>query len=109
MIMTEEIIYINDPLGRQICINKKLCSRKLKEIAPLDLYDDLYTVLAKPAILIEIRKTPPEFAYFRSIGWHFAVLIKVKFAAHLWQAYTCVINPSDDELVELLKIGKQII
>ena len=89
---------------------KKLCSRKLKKIAQLvDLYEDLYTVLAKPAIVIEIKKSPPEFAYFRSIGWHFAVLIKVKFAACLWQAYTCVINPADDELVELLKTGKQII
>ena len=108
--MTEEVIYINDPFGRQICINKKLCSRKLKKIAQLvDLYDDLYTVLTKPAIVIEIKKSPPEFAYFRSIGWHFAVLIKVKLAACLWQAYTCVINPADDELVELLKTGKQII
>jgi hypothetical protein len=107
--VTDEIEYINDPLGRQICINKKLCGRKIEELAPLDLYDDFYTVLTKPAILVEIQKTPPEFAYFRSIGWQFAVLIKVKFAARLWEAYTCIINPSNDELVELLKRGKQII
>ena len=107
--MTEEIVYINDPLGRKICINKNLCSHEIEEIAPLDLYDDLYSVLSKPAILIETLKSPPEFIYFRSIGWHFSVLFKVRFTGDCWEAYTCTINPSDGEIVELLKNGKQII
>ena len=107
--MTEEVIYINDPLGREICINKNLCSHKMEELAPLDLYDDFYTVLSKPAILIETLKLPTELIYFRSIGWHFSVLLKAKFTGHCWEVYTCTINPSDGEIVELLKTGKQII
>ena len=109
MIMTEEVVYINDPLGRKICINKKLCSHELEVLAPLDLYDDLYSVLSKPAILIEILSFPTEFVYFRSIGWHFSVLLRVKFTGHYWEVYSCTINPSDGEIVELLKKGKQII
>jgi hypothetical protein len=109
MIMTEEVVYINDPLGRKICIRKKLCSQEIEQIASLDLYDDFYTVLSKPAMLIETSDTPKELVYFRSIGWHFSVLIKVKCIGHSWEAYTCMFNPPDGDIVELLKAGKQII
>jgi hypothetical protein len=107
--MTEEVIYINDPLGRKICINKKLCSQEIEQLASLDLYDDLYSVLSKPALLIETLDSPPELIYFRSIGWHFSVLLKAKFTGYYWEVYNCSINPSDGEIVELLKTGKQII
>lgn len=107
--MTEEVIYINDPLGRKICIPKKLCSHELEEINALDLYDDIYSVLSKPAIVIETLSTHPELIYFRSIGWHFSVLIKVRFTGYDWEAFSCTINPSDGDIIELLKEGKQII
>ena len=107
--MTEEMIYINDPLGRKICFPKKLCALEIKEIDMLDLYDDIYTVVAKPAILIETLNFPVEYFYFRSLGWHFSVLIKVKYIHHCWEAYTCIINPSDTDIVEILKRGKQLI
>ena len=107
--MTEEVTYINDPLGRKICIAKNLCSLENEEIDTLDLFDDLFSVITKPAILIEASGTPKEFCYFRSIGWNLSVLIKVKFIDHCWEAYSCIINPSDEVIVSLLKNGKQII
>jgi hypothetical protein len=107
--MTEEIVYIDDPLGRKICVAKNLCSLENEQINSLDLYDDLSSVIAKPAILIETSDLPVELFYFRSIGWKLSVLIKVKLKKRLWEAYKCVINPSDADIVRLLKKGKQII
>ena len=107
--MTEEMIYINDPLDRKICIPKKFCALEIKEIESLDLYDDLYSVVTKPAILIETSDSPAEYLYFRSIGWHFSVLIRVKNIGYCWEAYKCTINPSDADIVEILKNGKQLI
>lgn len=107
--MTEEMIYINDPLGRIISFSKKLCSLEIEHIDSHDPYDDLSSVIAKPAILIETSDLPVKLFYFRSIGWQLSVLIKVKFEKRLWEAYKCIINPSDADIVGLLKKGKQII
>ena len=107
--MTGEVVYIDDPLGRKICMAKNLCSLENKEINSLDLYDDLLSVIKKPALLIQTSGAPTEFLYFRSIGWHLSVLIRVKFINHFWQAYKCTINPLDADIVDILKNGKQLI
>jgi hypothetical protein len=107
--MTGEVVYIDDPLGRKICMAGNLCSLANKEINSLDLYDDLSSVIKNPALLIQTSDIPPDFFYFRSIGWNLSVLIRVKFLNHFWQAYKCTINPSDADIVELLKNGKQLI
>ena len=106
--MTEEVLHINDPLGREISIAKNLCSLK-SEIDALDLVDDLFSVLKKPALLIETSDSPKEYLYFRSIGWNLSVLIHVRFIHDFWEAYKCNINPSDAEVVEFLRNGTQII
>lgn len=107
--MTEEVIYINDPLGRKISIAKNLCCLEHTEIDSLDLLDDLFSVIKKPALLIEMANPFKEYLYFRSIGWHLSVLIHVKTVQEFLHAYKCSINPSDADIVELLKRGKQII
>jgi hypothetical protein len=56
--MTGEVVYIDDPLGRKICMAKNLFSLENKEINSLDLYDDLLSVLKKPALLIETSDAP---------------------------------------------------
>jgi len=107
--MTKEVIYIDDPLGRKICVEKNLCSEAMEEIEANDLFDDFMSVIKKPAILIQTTDTPPEYLYFRSLGWHFSVLLQAKFVSGFWKAYKCTINPLDADVVELLKTGKQII
>lgn len=107
--MTGEVVYIDDPLDRKICMAGNLCSLENKEINSLDLYDDLSSVIKNPALLIQTSDTQPEFLYFRSIGWHLSVLIRVKFINQFWQAYKCTLNPSDADIVDLLKKGKQLI
>jgi hypothetical protein len=106
--MTEEVTHINDPLGRTICMTKNLCCLE-KEIDSLDLLDDLFSVIKKPALLIETSGPPTEYLYFRIIGWHLSVLIHVKYTHDFWEAYKCHVNPSDAEIVELLKNGRQLI
>ena len=107
--MTEEVGYINDPLGRKINLAKNLFNLDNEEIDKLDIYDDLLSVIKKPAFLIETTDIPSEFLYYRSIGWNISVLIKVRFAGYYWEAYKCVLNPSDGDIVEILKNGKQIL
>jgi hypothetical protein len=107
--MTEEVVYINDPLERKISMSKNLCNLEIEEIDQLDLYDDLFSVIQKPAFLIETTDSPSEFLYYRSIGWNLSVLIKVRFAGYFWEAYKCMLNPSDGDIVEILKNGKQIL
>ena len=102
-------MYINDPLGRKISLGKDLCKLEDQEIEALDLYDDLFSVISKPAILIETSDDPAEYYYFRSVGWHLSILMKVKCSGYLGKAYKCTLNPSDADIVDLLRTGKQII
>lgn len=107
--MTEEVIYINDPLGRKISIAKNLCCFQKIKLNSFDLLDDLFSVIKKPALMIEMARPVTEYLYFRSIGWDLSVLIHVKRIKHLLHAYKCRINPSDADIIDLLKNGKQII
>lgn len=106
--MTDEVVYIEDPVGNRISLAKKLCCIGDEEMGENDLYDDLYSVIKKPALLIQ-TDVPSELNYYRSIGWQFSVLIKAKWNINNWEAYQCIINPSDNDIVALMKTGKQII
>ncbi len=107
--MTEDMVYTTDPFGRMVYFTKELCKLKKEELDSEDLHDDLFSVIKKPAIIIETSDSPKEFLYFRSIGWQLSVLLHVKFKNKFWEAYKCIINPSDSDIVELLKKGKQIL
>lgn len=107
--MTEDIVYTTDPLGRKIYIAKNLCCLENIIIDSPDQLDDLFSVLKKPAILIETTSSPAEYLYFRSIGWNLSVLMQVKLTYDFWEAYKCTINPLDADIVELLRDGRQII
>ena len=106
--MKDEVVYIEDPVGHRISLAKKLCSISNTETEGNDLYDDLYSVIKKPALLIQ-TDIPIELHYYRSVGWQFSILIKVKWNTRNWEAYKCIINPSDTDIVALMKKGKQII
>lgn len=107
--MNEEVVYIEDPLGRKIYLTKEFTCLEHTDNEVHFLYDDLYSVIQKPALLIETFNIPVELLYYRSIGWQFSVLIYVKLITINWEAYKCICNPSDKDIVELLKNGKQLI
>ena len=91
--MNDEMVYIDDPLGRKVSLTKKLCHINAEQKDTNDLYDDLYSVIKNPALLIQ-TDLPAESNYFRLIGWQFSILIKAKLKSNIWEAYKCIINPS---------------
>ena len=106
--MKEEVVYIEDPLGHCVCMAKDLCAMDAGQFDEKDFYDDLFSVIKKPALLIKIE-IPAELNYFRSIGWQLSVLIKVRLIRNAWKAYECILNPSDNDIVNLMRTGRQII
>ena len=107
--MTNEVVYIEDPLGHMISLTKEICHKDIEGINALDLYDDLSSVIKNPAFLIEKNSGLKKMYYFRPIGWQLSILIKVNYTKEGWEAYQCILNPSDAYIVELLQKGKQII
>lgn len=107
--MIDEVVYIDDPLGHRVCLTKEICKPYTKDIDQQDLYDDLQSVVKKPAILIEVSEDAVKLFYFRSIGWNLSALIKTSYENNCWRAYACIINPTHEYVVELLKNGRQII
>lgn len=106
--MKDEVVYIEDPLGHMVSFQKEMLFLDAQDTNTHDLYDDLYSVIKKPALLIQ-TDPPKELNYFRSLGWQFSVLIKAKPGNSHWEAYKCIINPSDKDIVALMKAGTQII
>jgi hypothetical protein len=104
--VTNEVLAI-DPLGKTIYLLPGIFFTKNEEH---EIYDDITTVIRKPAILIEVNENnETQFYYFRSIGWNYTLLITVKLKDSRWEAYNCVKNPSSEILAALLKRGKQIL
>ncbi len=105
--MANEEIKVLDPLGKTIYLPLGICD---KEDTQQDIYDDVQTVIQKPAILIEVTENSENyFYYFRSIGWNQTLLITVHLRNSQWEAVHCQKNPSTRELSFILKKGKQII
>ena len=70
--MKEEVVYIEDPLGHCVRMAKDLCVMDMGQPDEKDFYDDLFSVIKKPALLIK-TEVPSELNYFRSIGWQVSV------------------------------------
>lgn len=105
--MANEVMSVIDPLGRTVFLLPGIAMDKNEEQG---IFDGAVTVIQKPAMLIEVSENDEtEFYYFRSVGWNYTMLIKVQFKNGRWEAYHCIKNPSNKELTQILKRGKQIL
>jgi len=99
-----------DPLGKRIYLVPEICAPGSELNGEEEIYDDIATVINKPALLIEVTENKEtEFYYFRSVGWENTLLINVHFHNMRWEAYGCKKNPDSTELSILLKKGKQLL
>ena len=96
-----------DPLGNTVHLLPEVY---FKEDTESGIYDDVTTVINKPAALIEINENGEiQYFYYRSVGWSNALLIISRYHNDRWEAFSLVQNPSVDMMSALLKKGKQII
>jgi hypothetical protein len=103
--MTNEV-FAMDPFGKTIHLLPEIF---FIESEAQEIYDDVTTVIKKPAIIIEVKENnETQFYYFRSIGWRNTLLIKARLNNDRWEAYDCIRNPSSEILLSFLKRGKQI-
>lgn len=104
--MPNEVAVI-DPLGKTIHLLPGIffAENEIEEI-----YDEVATVIKKPALLVkEEESNVTQFYYFRSIGWKRTLLIVARWEHHQWEAYSCMQNPSIEILSAILKKGIQLI
>jgi hypothetical protein len=106
--MANEATKVTDPLGNDVhLLQGSLLHSGNKKTG--DIYDDIVTVIQKPAILIRVNGNPDELYYYRSIGWHHTILLAVRYENGRWETYECIENPSAEQLSELMRKGKQLI
>jgi hypothetical protein len=105
--MENEDSIITDPLGHAVHLPRELCL--LVPEVEGEVYDELATVIEKPAVLIRLTNLPTELIYYRSIGWNNTLLIKVRDTGKSWLAYSCARNPDIAQLAQLIKQGEQLI
>jgi len=99
-----------DPLGKKIYLIPEICISENELHEEEEIYDDIATVIKKPALIIEVTKDKEtEFYYFRSVGWENTLLINVHYHNDRWEAYECKKNPDSNELSTLIKKGKQLL
>lgn len=104
--MANEVVAL-DPLGKTIHL---LHGVSFDENENGEVYDDVVTVIEKPALVVEVRENgETEFYYFRSVGWNSTLLIKVHHNNDRWEAYDFIKNASSQLLSSVLKKGKQIL
>ena len=105
--MENEDPIITDPLGNSIHLPHQLCLQVPEGDG--EVYDELTTVIERPAVLIRLPEQPAELVYYRSIGWNNTLLIRVRHTGKKWLAYSCSRNPEARQLADLMKLGQQLI
>ena len=104
--MTNDVI-ATDPLGKTIHL---LPADLFAQNESNEIYDDVATVIRKPAMLIEVKENDEsQYYYFRSVGWNNTLLIIVRSNNNQWEAYDYIKNPSSQMLSSILKQGKQLL
>jgi hypothetical protein len=100
-------VAVMDPLGKLIYLPPDLFT---KQNSAKDIFNDVSTVITKPAILIEVMENEQlQFYYFRSIGWNKTFLIIIHQINDRWEVHQCIRNPAGETLAAVLKKGKQIL
>ena len=96
-----------DPLGKSIYLPADLFT---KQNSAANIFNDVFTVITKPAILVEVTENGQvQFYFFRSIGWNKTFLIIIRQINDRWQVHQCIRNPAGETLAAVLKKGKQIL
>jgi hypothetical protein len=104
--MANEARTVTDPLGNPVFLLGDLSQFTAKG----GIYDDVTTVIRKPALVIEtIDESKKEMHYFRSIGWDHTMLITAHFQNNRWEAITYQRDPPNEMLVQIIKKGKQLL
>jgi hypothetical protein len=107
--MNNEARAVTDPLHNTIYLLQGLCKEE-ESLNTDEIYDDAATVIMKPAMLIQSSEGEQTiFYYFRSVGWHNTMLITVENSNNRWEAFQCIRNPSNEQLSEIMKKGRQLI
>ena len=106
--MANEVMWVTDPLGNTVALMQGSCA-PLKGHSAEEVYDDLATVIRKPAMLVASRQGSKQMFYFRSVGWHDTILVTVQWHAERWETTSCIHNPTNVHLSELLRSGRQLI
>src|SRR5688572_23081645 len=107
--MKSEARVVTDPLQNTVYLLQGLCKEE-ESLNNEEIYDDAATVIMKPAMMIQSREGEQTvFYYFRSVGWHNTMLITVENTNNRWEAFQCIRNPSNEQLSEIMKKGRQLI
>lgn len=102
-------MHVVDPLGLTIFILHDI-ALSIHEVDDPDIYDDVSTVIQRPAMVIEtFEKGRRQLHYFRSVGWNHTLLIAVECRNHRWETVRSEKDPSSLSIAELLQRGKQLI
>jgi hypothetical protein len=97
-----------DPFGHQIIVESLDLSAS--SVAFPEPHTAISDAIRKPALLIEINgSSQPKLYFFRSVNWNHTLLIGAHLKGDEWKTFTYVQDPSNAELSELLKKGKQLI
>lgn len=98
-----------DPLGNKIILPDNICDENGAFIQTEDIYDDVASVIQKPAMAFEVQDANIQNYYFRSVGWEHCLLISaIKENGH-FKAYDCLKNPSPEKIRKLFRIGRRLI
>ena len=102
--MAEETVIL-DILGNQVFLPEHI----LQNVDPY-LLDKIRTAISKPALVIEEKISDnSHLHYFRSAEWHETLLLTAVSVNHHWELVSLEINPTHEQLTQILKKGKQVL
>lgn len=104
--MANETVSVMDPSGQIVFFIEGTIPERKEEDS--DVYDDIASVISKPALIIESANDPAVRYYFRSVGWHRTLLIQAGFRNGRWETEVTTRDPSGVMLSHIIQNGNQL-
>lgn len=106
--MANEEMSVKDPVGNLVVLSGRTPPAGTEN--NFVNAEELSTVIARPAMLIEVLQDHVRFLYyFRSIDWHQTMLVEVREAGGQLSIHGVRHNPGSEEISALLKKGRQLV
>src|SRR3954469_13325904 len=106
--MNNEARKVVDPLGNTVVILPGT-GMGGKALQDPDIFDDIPTVIQRPAMMIDVREPERALYYFRSIGWNSTILLATRQLDDHWEIFECIKNPPNETLSDLMRKGTQVL
>lgn len=100
---------VKDPFGNEIMLQNKILELTDQMKTRNEIFDNLATVIEKPAMMFKKDGSKTQLYYMRAVGWNKMILLSVQKKLDHFEVTNCEFDPSAKRMSQLYNWADQLI